>query len=97
MLYHDNERKVVQNYAFKIIKKITNDQYEILVMNHMKKSYQYQILDMKTNEIIDVKIKTMVNQDKMNVEVLPTPISRAEITLNKGYDLVVGDIGRIKS
>jgi putative protease len=97
MLYHEDERKVVQNYAFRIINKIDDQHYDIIVMNHMKQVFTYEVLDMKTNTVVPIIIKELFNDQNKIVDVLPTPMMHAKITLAHPVDLVVGDIGRIKN
>lgn len=96
MLYHDEQKKVTQNFAFIINKKNRDDSYEIIVKNKILLTNNIEILSKINDEIINVKIKQLIDSEGNVVNNLPTPMTIATIKFNKKINLEKGDIGRIK-
>jgi len=95
MLYRDEEKKLAQNFAFLIEKKLDDGKYEITSKNFFTCDNTFEVIgkdhdlinDIKVTEIFDVKTDAVV--DRVN-----KPMYKYIIKTNCNK-LDVGDIGRI--
>lgn len=95
MLYRQEEKKLAQNFAFLVEKKIEDNKYLITSKNFFTCANTFEVFgknhdmikDIKITEIFDVKLNEIV--DKVN-----KPMYQYIITTNCN-NIEVGDIGRI--
>ena len=94
MLYHDEIKKLNQNFVFIINKKISDYTYEILVKNHFIIDEEFEILRQNNNNI-DIKIEKMWDKDNNELFSCVTPMQIVFIKTNND-DLFSKNIGRTK-
>lgn len=94
MLYHDEERRLVQNYVFVIQKKLDDGFYEIITKNHLDQNNELEIIGPSHN---NVKTKILIMQDKnrLPINICPTPMSKIYVKLDTDVSLDYPDIARI--
>lgn len=92
MLYHDEMKKLTQNYIFVVNKKINDYTYEIVVKNHFNKNDKIEILRQFDNNI-NVKITNIWTQDGQEIQYCPTPMQVVIIKTNSN-DMYEKNIGR---
>ena len=95
MLYHDEEKKLTQNYVFVVQRKTEDGYYEVITKNHIKKTDLLDIIGPNHNNV-ETKILEMKNKDKQDIEVCPTPMSTLYLKLDTNIELNYPDIARIK-
>jgi hypothetical protein len=95
MLYHEDQKVVKQNFAFTITKKINDSTYEILTRNNIKKTDVFEVISPKLAKIEKVKIIKMIDKNKNDLEICPTPMSVLTIEIDKSLPIDINDIGRI--
>ena len=94
MLYHDEIKKLRQNFVFIINKKIDDYTYEILVKNHFKIDDNFEILR-QNDKNINIKIEKMWDCEKQELFSCITPMQVVIIKTNCN-ELYKKNIGRIK-
>lgn len=94
MLYHDEEKKVTQNYAFIVQQRLDNS-YKIITKNKLCVGDEIEIIGPNLAQPIKTKIISMQNEDKVNLQVCPTPMSVLYLQFDQDVDLNYPDIGRI--
>ncbi len=92
MLYHDETKKLVQNYIFVINKKIDNNTYEITVKNNFKINDTISILRPK-GEDVKIKISKIWNNNGEEIFYCPTPMQIVTIQCDSN-DLYSKNIAR---
>ncbi|QEX47078.1 U32 family peptidase [Mycoplasmoides gallisepticum] len=95
MLYHEEERKISQTFAF-IVDEIQDDGYiKVTCKNNFKKAQEYIIYG-PNFKIDQVKITSLLNKNKEVVEVANDPMSTYYLKFDQHYDLIKNSIGHIK-
>ncbi|MDC4183891.1 peptidase U32 family protein [Mycoplasma bradburyae] len=95
MLYHEEERKIAQTFAF-IVDEIQDDGYvKVTCKNNFKKAQEYMIYgpNFKFDEI---KIVSLLNKEKKEVDVANDPMGIYYLKFDKNYQLMKNSIGHIK-
>jgi hypothetical protein len=95
MLYHEEQRKVIQNFGFTIIKKVNSFSYYVLSRNKFSLSDTFEILSPLLNEIKKIKIVQMFDKDNISVTVVNTPMSVVKVIFDTHIELKKNDIVRI--
>jgi len=95
MLYRDEEKKLTQNFAFLIEKKLENNKYEIISKNFFTCNDKFEVFGINHDLIENIKVTEIfdVNQN-MVVDRVNRPMRKYIITTSSN-ELEVGDIGRI--
>lgn len=95
MLYHDEEKKVTQNYAFIVQAKANDQYYEVINKNKICVEDTIEIISPRYNTPIRTKIIGMKNVEHFNIKSCPTPMSKLYLQFDKEINLDYPDIGRI--
>jgi hypothetical protein len=95
MLYHDEQKKVAQNYALIITKKISKNKYEAITKNYISKKMSFEVISTKLTKIRKIKIVKISTESNDNAEIVNTPMSKITIELNENLNLCKNDIFRI--
>lgn len=94
MLYHDEEKKLTQNYVF-VIKGLTNNgYYEVLTKNHLTINDTLEIIGPSHDNVV-CKITEMLDKDQHPITVCPTPMSTIYLKFETNVTLNYPDIARI--
>lgn len=94
MLYHDEEKKLTQNYVFIIKKRLSNGYYEVLTKNHLDIKNHLEIIG-KDHENVYTKIVEMKTLDDRQLSVCPTPMTTLLLKFDTETVLDYPDIARI--
>jgi putative protease len=97
MLYHEEAKKVTQNFVFSITSKVNANTYVILSRNNFKLTDKFEILSQKQKDIVNIGVSKIVDKDGNEIEVAKTPMSVLTVTFEKDIDLLPNDIVRIKA
>lgn len=92
MLYHDEIKKLNQNYIFVVNKKLSDFTYEITVKNNFKKDDNIQILR-QNQKNININIEKIWNLNNEEINYCPTPMQIVIIKCNNN-ELYSKNIGR---
>lgn len=94
MLYHDETKRLAQNYVFVIQKKLGDGYYEILTKNHLAKSNRLEIIG-PNHDNVYCYITEMKTKNNEVLEVCPTPMSVLTVKFDTDVELDYPDIARI--
>lgn len=94
MLYFEEERELLQNFAFVFTEKISDTEYKIHSKNYFTKNSKFEILmpDLNNIEFNIVKIK---NNNNEYIEIVNQPSTDFFITVDKPLENVVNKIVRV--
>ncbi len=94
MLYHDIQKVLKQNFAFNVLKKISNQEYLIISKNNFNIFQRFQIISPIFEK--EIKILKMINveQDR-EVTTINTPLTKAIIKLSEPIEMDQYCLGRI--
>lgn len=94
MLYHDEEKKVMQNYAFIVNKKV-GDFYLVTTKNKIKVNDNIEIIGPNFPKPIKAKIIAMKNNEHIDLQVCPTPMSSIYLKFDIEINFNYPDIARL--
>lgn len=94
MLYHDEEKKVNQNYAF-IIKNKVNDYYKVITKNKILINDYIEIIGPSLKFAVKTKIIAMKNSDNVDISVCSTPMSIVYLKFDSNQEFDYPDIARL--
>lgn len=94
MLYHDEEKKLTQNYAF-IIKNKHSNFYQVITKNKIKVNDEIEIISPRHQNKIKTKIIRIMNSNFADIDSCPTPMSKIYLQFETTKELDYPDIGRI--
>ncbi|QZX49241.1 U32 family peptidase [Mycoplasma sp. E35C] len=95
MLYHEEERKISQSFAF-IVDEVLNDGYvKVTCKNNFKKDQEYIIYG-PNFKFEQIKIISLLDHNKQEVDVARDPMGIYYLKFDQNYDLIKNSIGHIK-
>lgn len=94
MLYHEEEKKVNQNYAF-IIKNKVGDYYQVITKNKISVDDNIEIIGPELASTTKTKIIAMRNSDNIDISVCPTPMSTIYLKFDSNEEFNYPDIARL--
>ena len=89
------QKRVYQNYAFIVNKKLSANKFEIISKNCFIKDSEFEAIG-KNHKKISFKIKTIYDKDNNSIDIVNQPMQTLIIVTDQDLNLDINDICRIK-
>ena len=89
------QKRVYQNYAFIVNKKLSANKFEIISKNYFIKDSEFEAIG-KNHKKISFKIKTIYDKDNNSIDIVNQPMQTLIIVTDQDLNLDINDICRIK-
>ena len=89
------QKRVYQNYAFIVNKKLSANKFEIISKNYFMKDSEFEAIG-KNHKKIGFKIKTIYDKGNNSIDIVNQPMQTLIIVTDQDLNLDINDICRIK-
>ena len=89
------QKRVYQNYAFIVNKKLSANKFEIISKNYFIKDSEFEAIG-KNHKKISFKIKTIYDKGNNSIDIVNQPMQTLIIVTDQDLNLDINDICRIK-